>query len=63
MTLPVAAFQLGISYEKAKRLLFMGVLSGRHYEGKWLVSAASITRVREDCAELGQPQSGRMARS
>lgn len=43
ISLTVAAFRLGMSYERAKRLLLSGVLSGRQENGKWIVYADSVT--------------------
>lgn len=48
LSLPVAAFELGESYEVAKRMLFTGELKGRQDErGRWRVSAESVQRVLE----------------
>ena len=46
VSLPVAAFKLGVSYEVAKRRLFTGELEGRQdHNGKWLVDVASVEKV------------------
>lgn len=48
LSLPVAAFKLGVSYEVAKRQLFRGELEGRQDDnGKWLVKASSVERAKE----------------
>ena len=45
LSLPVAAFKLGVSYEIAKRQLFRGELEGRQDDdGRWKVKAASVER-------------------
>lgn len=53
VSLPVAAFQLGASYEVARRLLFRGELDGRQDDtGRWKVSTESVERL---LAARGQP--------
>lgn len=45
MTLPIAAQRLGVSYERAKRMLLNGTLSGVQIAGRcWLVDADSVGR-------------------
>lgn len=44
ITLAAAAFHGKWTYEKARRLLFTGVLEGRQENGKWLVSMESVER-------------------
>jgi hypothetical protein len=39
-----AALRLGLSWERAWRLVLTGVLVGQKREGKWTVSQASIDR-------------------
>lgn len=48
LSLPVAAFELGESYEVAKRMLFRGELTGRlDSRGRWRVNAESVQRILE----------------
>lgn len=52
VSLPVAAFKLGVSYERAKRRLFTGELEGRQdHNGKWLVDLSSVERLLEQRTE------------
>ncbi|MDQ2667389.1 MAG: hypothetical protein M3Z05_15430 [Gemmatimonadota bacterium] len=47
VTLMAAAHALGISYERARRKLLVGELSGRQDEaGRWLVERESLNRHR-----------------
>ena len=47
--LSAAAIALGVSYERAKRLLFIGELEGSQENGRWYrVTAASVDRVKRD---------------
>ncbi len=51
-----AAMELGISYERAKRLLLIGELSGSQEDGRWWrVSAESVERVKRERAEQSMP--------
>ena len=42
-----AAQRLGIPYQRAHRLLMVGVLPGRKRGGRWSVLAASVHRLRK----------------
>lgn len=47
ISLPVAAKILGISYERAKRLLLTGVLRGEQVAGRfWLLEKPSVESAR-----------------
>lgn len=49
VTLTEAAMQLGISYERAKRLLLTGKLTGDQLGGRWyMVAASSVERLRKE---------------
>lgn len=49
VSLPVAAFLMGVSYEVARRHLFRGELTGRQDDtGRWRVSVDSVERAREE---------------
>ncbi len=51
VALSLAAQRLGISRERAARLVFCGVLDGeREANGRWLVSVRSIERTRKQLA-------------
>lgn len=51
VTLPQTAHRLQESYEKTKRLLFIGELEGEQIGGRWLVREDSIERVLRQRAE------------
>lgn len=52
ISLALACFRLGVSYDKGRRMLFTGALVGRQHDGKWLVNEASLARVvRKDAGE------------
>lgn len=53
ITLTIAAFRLGMSYERAKRLLLTGAIEGRQDNGKWSVYADSVARYRQDAKKVG----------
>lgn len=46
ITLTVAALRLGVSWERAWRLLLSGRLTGRREGRSWIVDAASVERLR-----------------
>jgi hypothetical protein len=49
VTLPVAALSLGLSYERARRLLLNGTLTGEQVAGRlWLVDLESVERVKQE---------------
>ena len=48
ITLALACFQLGVSYDKGRRMLFTGALVGRQHKGRWLVSVESVERAQRD---------------
>lgn len=53
VTLMAAAKALSISYERARRKLLVGELEGRQdADGRWLVSRASIDRLRVGAATV-----------
>ena len=52
MRLALACFRLGVSYDKGRRMLFTGELTGRQENGKWLVDTESVERLQRQ----GEPQ-------
>lgn len=46
MPLMLAAQQLEISYERARRLVLVRILDGRRVDGRWMVKRSSIERAR-----------------
>jgi hypothetical protein len=50
--LTAAAKELGLSYERAKRLVLRGELQGEQLAGRWwIVTRESLARVKKDRAE------------
>lgn len=50
--LTAAALELGVSYERAKRLVLRGELQGEQVGGRWwLVTSESVARVKKDREE------------
>lgn len=47
-SLTLAAQQLRISYERARRLLLCGRLDGNLEDGRWFVTAESVQRVKRE---------------
>jgi hypothetical protein len=47
MSLAAAAQQLGISWQRAWRLVLTGELDGRQRGGRWFVRSDSVARRRE----------------
>jgi hypothetical protein len=47
ISLAAAAQQLGISWQRAWRLVLTGELDGRQRGGRWFVQAESVARRRE----------------
>lgn len=48
VSLPSAAHQLEVSYERAKRFLFTGKLDGEKVDGRWMVDDESIERLKRE---------------
>ena len=49
MPLSAAAIRLGVTYERAKRMLFIGELEGRQEDGRWYrVTVASVDRFQRE---------------
>jgi hypothetical protein len=45
VTLSEAARKLGMSWQRAWRLMLIGELAGRRENGRWFVTCASVERV------------------
>jgi len=59
ISLALACFRLGVSYDKGRRMLFTGALVGRQHNGKWLVNEASVARTlaeRKNESRTSEPQ-------
>lgn len=47
VSLPEAARRLGVSYERASRMLFTGRIKGEMFAGRWAIDVASLS-----CGEM-----------
>jgi hypothetical protein len=60
VSLPEAARKLGISYERAARMLFTGRLRGEMFAGRWLIDVTSLEAEQAKGSVLSNvPESGR----
>jgi hypothetical protein len=48
ISLALACFQLQVSYDRGRRMLFTGALVGRQHKGRWLVNAESVERAQRE---------------
>jgi hypothetical protein len=62
LSLAEAALRLGLSWQRAWRLVLTGEIVGRKHEGRWVVNADSVERYRHSAPSKAEMPDNAMDR-